>query len=138
MALPFLSDEIWPAVLPESSYTCRPGKTRANERHIMGGKRRDLHFPPDRSIYWHDGIALGLVADQIVSLLHVGKEELAARHIGEVGVAFRRPWDGPAEAGPHARYFIRCDDFSFSRQISSTNSVSTTMRWFSVTVQGLV
>ncbi len=39
MALPFLSDEIWPAVLPESSYTCRPGKTRANERHIMGGKR---------------------------------------------------------------------------------------------------
>jgi hypothetical protein len=41
--------------------------------------------------------------------------------------------------GARARlHFMRCDDFSFSRQISSTNSVLRASRWYKVTVQGLV
>ena len=36
------------------------------------------------------------------------------------------------------RHFIRCADFSFSRQISSTSSVSGAMRCRNVTVQGFV
>ena len=35
-------------------------------------------------------------------------------------------------------YFSRCDDFSFSRQISSASSVSTTIACFSLTVHGFV
>ena len=40
--------------------------------------------------------------------------------------------------GENGNHFRCLRDCSFSKQISSINSVSTTMRWFNVTVHGLV
>ena len=44
----------------------------------------------------------------------------------------------PPNSAARSPYFMRCDDFSFSRQISSTSSVLIASRWCSVTLQGRV
>ena len=49
--------------------------------------------------------------------------------------ALALPEAAPRPSRPH---FMRCADFSFSRQISSTSSVLSASRWRNVTVHGLV